>query len=494
MNYKRVAGVIFLIVILLSFRPISLRAVNAAGPEAGINNEIIRETAGQALTSPDQTGRPHPQASLVEAFSETAKLGASDSQAYDYFGISVALSGDTLVVGAYSEDGGPGDPLPDSGAVYVFERDLGGPANWGQAARLTASDTQSGDGFGASVAIDGDTLLVAAPGEDGGPGDPLPGAGAIYIFERNLGGPGNWSETKKLMAADPQEGAVFGTSVAISGDTLVVGAYGEESTPMNYTGAAYIFERDQGGPENWGEVKKLLASDGQDNDWFGVSVDISGDTVVVGAWLSHYPLGNGAAYIFERNMGGLGNWGEVVKLGASDAQASDLFGVSVNIDGDTVVVGAEEEDGGPGNPLPETGAAYIFERSLGWTETAKLTASDAQAADHFGWSVTISGDYLAVGAIGEDGGPGDPLPLAGTVYVFESGFSGSSNWDEVARLSASDVQALDLFGYSVAISGYTLAIGAMTEDGGPGDPLPNAGAAYVFQNIQRLYIPFISRK
>ncbi len=172
-------------------------------------------------------------------------------------------------------------------------------------------------------------------------------------------------------------------------------------------------------------------------------------------------------------------------LRASDAQAADRFGISVAISRDTALVGARIEAGGPGDLASLAGAAYVFGRNQGgmnnWGEIKKLTASDAQAGDEFGISVAISGDTALVGAFGEDGGPGDPASVAGAAYVFERNQGGMNNWGEVVKFSASDAQADDQFGGSVAISGDTIIVGAVSEDGGPGDPLNRAGAAYMFR-------------
>src|SRR3990172_5247287 len=167
------------------------------------------------------------------------------------------------------------------------------------------------------------------------------------------------SQVKKLTASDAEAGDAFSFfSVAVSGDTAVVGAPFEDAGGED-AGAAYVFERNQGGANNWGEVKKLIASDAQLLDRFGFSVAVSGDTAVVGAYEEDAMAGNaGAAYVFERNQGGAGNWGEVKKLIASDAQADDRFGSSA-VSGDTAVVGALFEDAGGDN----AGAAYLFERN-----------------------------------------------------------------------------------------------------------------------------------
>ena len=293
--------------------------------------------------------RPQPQSAEATLLNEIRKLLASDAQSGDIFGRSVAVSGDTAIVGADLEDaGGSG-----AGAAYIFQRDQGGAGNWGEVKKLTASDAQADDQFGQSVAVSGDTAVVGASLEDAGGSN----AGATYVFQRDQGGAGNWGEVKKLLASDAQGGDFFGISVAVSGDTLVVGADGG-AAGGTLGGAAYVFQRDQGGADNWGEVKKLLASDAQGGDRFGSSVAVSGDTAIVGAVFENAGgVQAGAAYVFQRNQGGAGNWGEVKKLTASDAELGDRFGESVAVSGGTTVVGARFEDAGGG----AAGAAYVFE-------------------------------------------------------------------------------------------------------------------------------------
>ena len=371
--------------------------------------------------------------------SEVKKLTASDAQAGDHFGSSVVVSGDTAIVGSGFRD-----------VAYVFERDQGGPGNWGEVKKLTA---RADDAFGVSVAVSGDTAVVGAPVTDGGRSD----TDSAYVFQRNEGGPGNWGQVTKLTGSDAQAGDFFGSSVAISGDTVIVAAPAISLVRIG-TGAVYVFVRDEGGPGNWGEVKKLTASDAEDEDWFGGSVAISGDTALVGA--QREDADTGAAYLFQRNEGGADNWGQVTKLTGSDAQAGDSFGNSLSIGGDTVAVGAsfavylfQRDEGGPGNWAEVTkliatdaqadhefgtsvaisrdtvlvgasqkfyvaGAAYVFQRNEGgannWGQVSRLTASDAQAGDG-PVRVAISGGTVVIGAHGE-GGPGI---FTGAAYVFE---------------------------------------------------------------------------
>jgi hypothetical protein len=403
-----------------------------------------------------------PSSSEAAPLSQVKKVTASDAQADDWFGYSVAVSGDIAVVGARYEDAGGGE----AGAAYVFGRNAGGTNNWGQVKKLTASDAQADDWFGYSVAVSGDIAVVGAHYEDAGGGE----AGAAYVFGRNAGGTNNWGQVKKLTASDAEWGDHFGVDVAVSGDIAVVGAEGEDAGGSN-AGAAYVFGRNAGGTNNWGQVKKLTASDAQAEDLFGLSVAVSGDIVVVGAYGEDTGGSDaGAAYVFRRDQGGADNWGQVKKLTASDAEWGDYFGYSVAVSGDIAVVAAYGE--------AEAGAAYVFGRNSGgtnnWGQVKKVTASDAEGGDCFGSSVAVSGDIAVVGALGEDAGVDDE----GAGYVFGRNSGGADNWGQVEKLTASDAQVDDEFGVDVAVSGDIAVVGAEGEDAGGS----NAGAAYVFQS------------
>ncbi|WP_132000263.1 FG-GAP repeat protein, partial [Dokdonella fugitiva] len=325
------------------------------------------------------------------SWSQQAKLVAGDPQANDYFGVSVALDGDTAVVGAHYEDTGGAN----AGAAYVFVRSGG---SWSQQAKLVAGDAQADDWFGWSVALDGDTALVGAPREDDGGSN----AGAAYVFVR---GGGVWSQQAKLVAGDAQLGDQLGWSVAFDGDTALVGANGEDGAGTD-AGAAYVFVRSGA---SWEQQAKLMAVDAETNDQFGLSVALDGDTALVGAYGESAFAG--AAYVFVRSGGG---WSEQAKLVAGDAQSGDQFGWSVALDGDTALVGANGED----ERGTDAGAAYVFVRNGGsWTQQTKLVAGDAQVSDWFGWSVALDGDTVLAGANGEDDGGSN----AGAAYVFVPG-------------------------------------------------------------------------
>ena len=400
------------------------------------------------------------------SLNEIKKLTASDAEAASYFGLSVAVSGDIAIVGGKREDHAS---LPDPGAAYVYQRDQGGQDNWGALKKLIPSDPLPSASLpayllGHAVAVDNDTAVVGAHRK-------ALLAGHAYIIGRNQGGADNWGEVKTLVASDSEPADLFGYAVAVSGDSTIVGAWQEDAGGTK-AGAAYVFQRSEGGLDNWGEVKKLTASDAQPGDAFGMTVAISGDTAVVGATRFEAGTYPGAAYVFQRDQGGASNWGQVTKLTASDAQSDDRFGVSVTVDDDTIVVGAFAEDAGG----DAAGAAYVFRRNLGgvdnWGEVKKLIASDANAWELFGVSVALSGDTAIVGAFAENsGGPG-----AGAAYVFKRDEGGADNWGEVTKLAASDSQANDGFGVSVAVSGDAAVVGAWLEDTGGS----SAGAAYVF--------------
>jgi hypothetical protein len=492
-----------------------IKILHASDPQATDNFGNSIATSGDVIVAGADnedggTGDPFSNAGAAYVFQHTqASLWqeqviahASDAQMYDEFGSSLAVSGDVLVVGAYYEDGGAGDPLLNAGAAYVFQRMQSGADAWGEVTILRASDAQAGDFFGTSVAVSGDVIVVGAFSEDGGAGDPLLSAGVAYVFERQKSGADAWGEVKILRASDTQEDDQFGYSVAVSGDVIVVGAPNENGgagNPAINAGAAYVFQRTQGGADNWGEVKILHASNAQAEDAFGWAVSVSGDIIVVGALLEDGGSGDpmtdaGAVYVFQRRQGGADNWGQAKILHASDAQTGDGFGTSVAVSGDVIVVGAPAEDGGAGDPVANAGAAYVFQRMQGgtdnWGEVKILRISDAQADDIFGNMVAVSGDFIVVSAPFKAGGTGNPD--MGTVYVFQRMQNGIDNWGEVEILHASDAQAGDEFGWSVAISGDVIAVSAWSEDGGTGDPLPNTGTAYIFQQVTppvRTFLP-----
>jgi len=378
------------------------------------------------------------------------KLRAADAVVGDGFGYSVAIDGDTVVCGATGDD----DDGSGSGSAYVLRTSDGG-ATYGQVAKLTAADASGGEYFGCSVAIDGDTIVVGAYGE-------FYSTGAAYVFRTTDGGI-TYDQVAKLTASDVPTGDRFGVSVAIDGDTVVIGtSYGE---------AAYVFRTNNGGA-TYDQVVKLTASDPATLDSFGRSVAIDGNTVVVGDY--YKSSGIGAVYVF-RTLDGGATYVEVAKLTATNAQIYDYFGFSVAIDGDTVVVGVYGDD----DAGAASGSAYVFRTTDGgatYAQVAKLTASGGVAGDYFGYSVAIDGGTIVIGAYGKDDAGAD----SGAAYVVRTS-DGGATYAQEAKLTAADAFPGDQFGRSVAIYGDTIVIGAVGDDG--------IGSSYVFAPEQPTVAP-----
>lgn len=439
----------------------------------------------------------------ADNWGQTKKIVASDRAADDNFGWCVSVSNTDIVSGAWAEDEDDAglNTLSGAGAAYAFNIDQGGIANWGQVNKLVAKSLLGNIYYGASVSIDGDYAVIGSYGEDkdaAGLNSNL-NAGAVYILKKQAG---VWTELKKLVASDRAANDYFGRRVAISGNYIIVGAHTEDEdaaggNTLSAAGAAYVFSKNQGGTDNWGQVKKLVASDRAASDNFGMSVSISGNLIVVGASNEDEDAagGNtlsaaGSAYVFSKDQGGIDNWGQVKKLVASDRAASDNFGSSISISGNNIVVGAflEDEDAAGGATLLSAGSAYVFNKDQGgtdnWGQVKKLIASDRAASDYFGWSIAISGNNIVVGAVleDEDAAGGAGLTSAGSAYVFNKDQGGTDNWGQVKKLVASDRAAGDYLGYSVAISGSNIVVGAYneSEDASGVATLTNAGSAYVF--------------
>jgi hypothetical protein len=376
------------------------------------------------------------------------KLVASDGSAGDELGWTVAISGDTALVGARSDD----EAGAGAGSAYVFVRSAG---VWTEQQKLTAPEAAADDQFGCSVALSDDTALVGAPNRDEGAED----AGAAYVFVRSAG---VWSLQQALTAPEAAAQRRFGRAVALEGDTAVVGTSDDTSA-----GSAYVFVRTDGA---WTEQQALTASDGAQGDLFGVSVALSGNTALVGAiGDSDNGTWSGSAYVFVRSGD---TWTEQDKLVASDAATNQYFGCSVALSGDTALVGAAGDSSGV------SGAAFVFQRSGGeWTEQRKLTADVPAIGDSFGVSVALHGDVALAGSMNQDG--------RGAAFVF---VRTPDDWVQLRKLTASDAALGEELGLSVALSADTALVGA-PHDCEKGD---NAGAAYVFDFIDPRPAPFVA--
>jgi hypothetical protein len=378
-----------------------------------------------------------------------------------------------------------GTPYADGaamGAAYIFQRNQSGLDNWGEVVKLTASDGEQFDEFGESVSISGNTVAVGAAYESSGA---TTQQGAVYIFDRNQGGPDNWGEVVKILPPVPITNLYFGEAVSIDGDTLAVGVQYDIIGGKDNQGSAYIFERDEGGADNWGFIKKIIAPDGGSYDYFGVSVSISKDTLAVGASGDGIGINTfqGSAYIFERNQGGPDNWGFVAKITASDGDEYYYFGLSVSLSKDTLVVGSIGSNNG-------LGSAYVFERDFGgsdnWGEFTALSALDSETGDNFGGSVSISDDAVVIGANLDSI---DGNNSQGSGYVFDRNQGGENNWGMADKVTASDGEGGDHFGSSVSISSDTFIIGAYYDNVSGNN---TQGSAYIFYLDSSNYIPIIT--
>ena len=409
----------------------------------------------------------------IDPFIQNAELTASDGTAGDELGYSVAVSGSTIAAGA------PEHPVAGhsgQGAVYVFSAPAGSKTAT-QAAELTASDGAAGDELGYSLAFSGSTIVAGAPGARAPAGQG--GQGAVYVFSQPAGGWKTTTQSAELTASDGAAGDELGDSVAVSGLAIAAGAPEHPVAGHGGLGAVYVFVAPASGWKTTTQTAELTASDGATSDELGYSVAISGATIAAGA--SGHAIagqgGQGAVYVFSAPASGAWqNAIQAAELSASDGAAGDRLGDSVAVWGSTIAAGSMLHAVGANG---EQGAVYIFSApaSGGWkttTQTAELTASDGAAGDGLGYSVAISGATIAAGAYNHAGGAGSEQ---GAVYLFSQPASGWKTTTQTGELTASDGAAGDELGYSVAISGATIAAGAPERAIGASS---QQGAAYVF--------------
>lgn len=334
--------------------------------------------------------------------------------------------------------------------------------------KLRASDASARERFGRHVSISANVALVGVPGDDCAAG---PNCGAAYIYRRQGT---NWIEEAKLRASDAAAYDYFGNWVCADGDIAAVGAKRDDCADgLPDCGSVYVFRFDG---SRWIEEAKLTASNAAENDQFGQPVAVSDDVVLAGARLDDCEDGSqdcGSVYVYRRNRSG---WIEEAKLRASDPAADDRFGARISVDGDVVLVGANGNDCEDGSS--DCGSAYVYRRrGSHWVEEAKLTAHDAAADDHFGFSASVSGDVALVGTMKDDWGNGPSR--SGSAYVFR--FKGNS-WIEEAKLTASDAIDDQGFGCHVSVSGDMSLIGAYRDDDAcPGQPDCHSGSAYLYR-------------
>ena len=379
------------------------------------------------------------EAGVPENWTEMQMLLASDGATGDWFGFSVSLSGDTALIGAVCDDG-------SKGSAYVFTFN---GTTWNEQAKLLASDGTAGDEFGYSVSLSGDTALIGAQYDD----DNGQNSGSVYVFDRTGS---TWTQQAKLLASDGKENDNFGFSVSLSGDTALIG------TPKYWSngyGSAYVFTRDG---TTWTQQVELNASNHAIGDTFGFSVSLTDDTALIGAVRANgNGVSSGSAYVFTRTGT---SWIQQAELLALDGATGDNFGYSVSLDNNTALISAVwNSDNGQ-----YSGSAYVFTRTGStWAQQAKLLASDGVTWDQFGYSVSLDGDTVIIGT------PKYQSNGDGSAYVF---IRTGTTWAQQAELLASNGVIGDTFGFSVSLDGDTALIGAVWANSNG----VNAGSAYVF--------------
>ncbi|MBQ4848358.1 FG-GAP repeat protein [Pseudoalteromonas sp. MMG005] len=386
---------------------------------------------------------------ISQSYAKQQKLLPDDAKTGDQFGFSVAIDGTTALVGAHKADA---KSTQDAGAAYVYSLNAGG---WQQQAKLVAKPAYANDTFGGNVALKNDIAMLGVIKRD----DKGEDAGAVFAFEKEVN---SWSQKQILTANDGKSGDAFGQSIALTERFLVIGAPHSDA-PEHDSGAVYVYIRDKGA---WRFHTKLTAKDGADGDLFGISVAIDGDTILVGADLHDEKAeqaGAVYAYVFDGK-----NWHHQAKLTATDGEKVDIFGVRVALLGDTALISARRDDvEGIGT---DAGSAYIFERVKGkWIQTQKLVAPDGKADDRFARGVALNKETALISAMHHDMNGSN----AGALYVFkkERGL-----WRYISKIVASDGVPEDRFGWNIAFSDNT-AIVAVPHRDDNGDA---SGAAYVF--------------
>jgi hypothetical protein len=416
---------------------------------------------------------PVPGAAETVTFQQVAKLTASDAAVWDNFGYSLKIDGDRLIVGALWDD----DLGPQSGSAYLFERDAGG-SEWREVAKLLAPDGGANEWFGYWVAISGETAVVGAVLEVAMRNERPAYA---WVFERDEDG--SWVAVAKLQPESGELDDAFGAPVAISGDTAAVGAGFADGPGGSFDGAVYVFERDAGGPGAWGQTAKLTPAKACDispperdgtacgwvsDDLFGAGLALGEDVVAAGS--------EGYVYLFRRVGKGPGaEWQLLTRFVPADYDrgVNSGFGTDLAISGGTLLAGAD----GDQDIDARAGAAYVLESDpggpAGVRQTDKFYAPDGDGGDWFGYAVGLSGETAVVGApeLTEGG--------RGFGYIFRRDGGSTRSWSAVTKLLPAELEGGDRFGEAVAISGDTAVVGAWGDD----DRGTEAGAVYVFQEV-----------
>ncbi len=383
-----------------------------------------------------------------QSYAKLHKLVPHDGKAEDSFGYSVAIDGTTALIGAHKADA---KNIQNSGAAYVYSL---GPTGWQQQAKLIAEPAYADDTLGGNVALKNHIAILGVIRRD----DRGEDAGAVFAFEREAN---TWLQKQILTAIDAKAGDAFGQSIALTSRFLIIGAPHSDA-PHKDSGAAYVYEREK---DAWQFQSKLTAKDGASGDLFGISVAIDGDTVLVGADLNDEQAEEaGAVYAYTYDGK---EWNHQAKLMANDGDKTDIFGVRVALFGDTALISARRDDiVGVGK---DAGSAYIFERTKGkWVQAQKLVAPDGEADDRFGRGVALNKETALISAMHHDAIGKN----AGALYVFKKQ---QGQWRYTSKMVAHDGMPEDRFGWNLALSNNTALIATPHRD----DKGNGSGTAYV---------------
>jgi len=409
------------------------------GYSVSIDDGTIVVGAPNGLHVDTPSGLAHVYRPVDGRIQQVALLHAEDAAAWDNFGISVSISGDTILIGAdHDNEEGDGSRWTGEGAAYIF-REVNG--RWVEIAKLVADDGAPQDGFGHSVAISGDTAVIGAYLDD----DPERSSGSAYVF-REIDG--QWQQVAKLRPADQASIHNFGTSVAISEGTILVGTPARYENGVPQGGVAYVFREIDG---QWQQVAMITSPDLSPGDDFGASVAIEGDTAVVARTRDRGDPGSDVfAYVFREHDG---VWEQLATLGPGDGVPHSTGWISTSISGSTVIVGDTSDDG----VEPGAGAAFVFrEQGNTWALTDRIVADDGNQGDRFGSAVGIAGDLAVVGAWLDD----DVQYEAGSAYVFWLGTPCPADLD-----GDGDADSEDLFAFLDAFAAGDLALCDRDGDG-----------------------------
>ena len=424
-----------------------------------------------------------------DCWDQNQKIVHNDRNVMDYFGTTVSISGSTMILSAHAQDSDTsgGAMLLDAGSIYVFEKNDSG--DWEQDIKLVPSDRASGDGFGQSLSVDGNYIVVGASGKN-------MGTGSAYFYEKN--DDGNWIAKNQVISSDIVLMDNFGYSVAISGEYAAVGAYNSNLdvsgvNSKDNAGAVYIFKR--GADGNWAQVQKLVASDRLAGASFGNAVSIDNHQLIVGAYgTATDTLGlnsldsSGAVYIFELASDS-SSWSQTQKIIGWDRTMNDQFGDAISLSGKNLIVGSKRHKLDPAgiNSKTNSGAVYVFRKNENdiWRKEQKLVNSDRFIGDFFGQSVALSGNYALVGAPGEDEDEDglNAISNSGAIYFYERATNGT--WSEINKVVQNDRDVDAYFGVSVGLDDTIALIGSNfdQEDILDANPLFFSGSGYIFKSV-----------